>query len=62
MLMQSAQKHRSMLTIQNLELEIENWIQKNTNTTVAFKSQQSIEFLRQIGQLFLDFFAKKIHV
>lgn len=48
------QKQDIYLTVKNLELEIENWIQLNTNTSITFNSDQSIEFLRKLGILLAD--------
>jgi hypothetical protein len=45
------QKQNVDLTTKNLELEIENWIRAKTNTNITFNSDQSIEFLRKIGNL-----------
>ena len=43
------QKQNANLTAKSLELEIENWIQMKTNTNINFKSDQALEFLRQLG-------------
>jgi hypothetical protein len=49
------QKQKVDLTTKNLELEIENWIRAKTNTNITFNSDQSIEFLRKIGNLSFQF-------
>jgi hypothetical protein len=46
------QKQNADLTSKNLELEIENWIRSKTNADITFNSDQSVEFLRKIGNLF----------
>ncbi len=46
------QKQNSDLTTKILELEVENWIRIQTNTNINFNSDQSIEFLRKLGNLF----------
>jgi hypothetical protein len=43
------QRQNANLTTKNLELEIENWILSKTNTDITFNSDQSIEFLRKLG-------------
>lgn len=43
------QKQNAHLTTKTLELELENWIRGKTNTDITFNSDQSIEFLRQLG-------------
>ncbi len=45
------QKQNTDLTTKNLEIEIENWIRSKTNTPITFNSEQSIDFLRKIGNL-----------
>jgi hypothetical protein len=49
------QRHNADLTAKNLELEIENWIRSKTNANITFNSDQSIEFLRKLGNLILSF-------
>ena len=48
------QKQNAHLTTKTLELEIENWIRSKTKTDITFNSDQSIEFLRQLGILLPD--------
>lgn len=45
------QKQDATLTAKNLELDIENWIRWTTKSNITFKSDQSIEFLRQLGRV-----------
>ncbi len=47
------QNQNTDLTTKNLELEIENWIRSKTKTDITFNSDQSIEFLRQLGNWFV---------
>lgn len=42
-------KQNIQLTVSNLELEIEAWIQSTTNSITSFNSSQALEFLRQLG-------------
>ena len=46
------QRQDTTLTAKNLELDIENWIRWTTNSNITFKSDQSLEFLRQLGSVY----------
>lgn len=48
------QKQNAHLTTKTLELELENWIRGKTKTDITFNSDQSIEYLRQLGILLPD--------